>query len=163
MYSASDKADSGLDGVVNARYLVDEQLAGLDAAVKKGRALPGVTVIDVKLNLAEGTICVEFSSRPADVHAGDSQSRRVKYDIAWNRSQYERDEEILARKTRAETDKARRSIEHPNFHNFNSQQAKNDLDKQQRGGVVVRPSSKGFNHLAVTWKVDDKPHQHIGT
>jgi len=35
------------------------------------------------------------------------------------------------------------------------------LDKQQRGDVVIRPSSKGSDHLAVTWKVDDQLYQHI--
>jgi transcription elongation factor SPT6 len=41
-------------------------------------------------------------------------------------------------------------------------QAEAYLDKQQRGDVVIRPSSKGVDHLAVTWKVDEKLYQHIG-
>ncbi|KAI0035919.1 transcription elongation factor SPT6 [Vararia minispora EC-137] len=154
------RLDSGLEGIINAKYLADEQPASLDAVVKKGQTLPGV-IIDVKLNLAEDSIYVELSSRPADVQGGDSQFRRVKHDDAWNHSQYERDKEMVARKKRAETDKTRRLIKHPNFHNFNSTQAEAFLDKQQRGDVVIRPSSKGFNHLAVTWKVDDKLYQHI--
>jgi transcription elongation factor SPT6 len=70
---------------------------------------------------------------------------------------------MQARKKRAEVDKTRRVIKHPNFHNFNSSQAEAYLDKQQRGDVVIRPSSKGIDHLAVTWKVDDKLYQHIGS
>jgi len=155
------RLDSGLDGVINAKYIADEQPASLDAVVKKGQTLPGV-IIDVKLNLGEDTIYVELSSRPGDVSADDSQFRRVKHDDAWNQMQYDRDKELVARKKRAETDKARRLIKHPNFHNFNSGQAESYLDRQQRGDVVIRPSSKGFNHLAVTWKVDDKLYQHIG-
>jgi transcription elongation factor SPT6 len=155
------RLDSGIEGVINARYLADEPPANIDSVVKKGQTLPGV-IIDVKLNLKEDSIYVELSSRPADVQAGDSQFRRVKHDDAWNHSQYDRDKEMLARKKRAETDKARRIIKHPNFHNFNSSEAESYLDKQQRGDVVIRPSSKGFNHLAVTWKVDEKLYQHIG-
>ncbi|KIY51703.1 hypothetical protein FISHEDRAFT_19730, partial [Fistulina hepatica ATCC 64428] len=57
--------------------------------------------------------------------------------------------------------RTRRVIKHPNFHNFSSSQAEAFLAKQQRGDVVIRPSSKGVNHLAVTWKVDDQLYQHI--
>ncbi|KAI6122716.1 SH2 domain-containing protein, partial [Pisolithus croceorrhizus] len=56
----------------------------------------------------------------------------------------------------AETDRTRWVIKHPNFHNFHATQAKNFLEKQQCGDVVICPSSKGMGHLAVTWKVDDK-------
>jgi hypothetical protein len=35
-------------------------------------------------------------------------------------------------------------------------QAEAYLDKQQCGDVIIRPSSKGVDHLAVTWKVDEK-------
>jgi transcription elongation factor SPT6 len=155
------RLDSGLEGVINARYLADEQPANLDTVVKKGQTLPGV-IIDVKLTLADDSVYVELSSRPGDIQAGDSQFRRVKHDDKWDHQQFERDKEIIARKKRAETDKARRVIKHPNFHVFNSAQAEVYLDKQQRGDVVIRPSSKGFNHIAVTWKVDDKLYQHIG-
>ena len=31
----------------------------------------------------------------------------------------------------------------------------------QQGDVLIRPSSKGQDHLTVTWKVTDGIHQHI--
>ncbi|KAI0798004.1 transcription elongation factor Spt6 [Abortiporus biennis] len=153
------RLDSGIEGIINASYLADTQVDP-KAAFRTGQALQGV-VIDVKLNLTNDTFSVELSSRPADVSGGDFEFRRIKHDDAWNLAQYERDNEILARKKRAEVDRSRRVIKHPNFHNFNSAQAEAYLDKQQRGDVVIRPSSKGSNHLAVTWKVDDKLFQHI--
>ncbi|KAI6041934.1 SH2 domain-containing protein [Pisolithus marmoratus] len=61
----------------------------------------------------------------------------------------------------AETDQTRQVIKHPNFHNFNATQAENFLEKQQHGDMVIYPSSKGMDHLAVMWKVDDKLYQHI--
>ncbi|OBZ75792.1 Transcription elongation factor SPT6 [Grifola frondosa] len=153
------RLDSGIDGMINAQYLTDNN-ANPDTVVKKGQTIAGV-IIDVKLSLPTDSFYVELSSRPADVSAGDSQFRRVKHDEAWNHAQYDRDTEMQARKKRAEVDRTRRVIKHPNFHNFNAQQAEQYLDKQQRGDVVIRPSSKGVNHLAVTWKVDDKLFQHI--
>lgn len=155
------RLDSGIEGMINAQYLADQVPSKIDDVVKKGQTLPGV-VIDVKLNLAQDMFFVELSSRPADVAAGDASFRRVRHDEAWDRARHEKDVEMQARKKRAEVDRTRRVIKHPNFHNFNSSQAEAYLDKQPRGEVVIRPSSKGVDHLAVTWKVDDKLYQHIG-
>ena len=154
------RLDSGIEGMINKRYLTDSGLSP-QQVVKPGQTLSGV-IIDVKLDLAADQFSVELSSRENDVSAGDSQYRRVKHDEKWNHAQYDRDAEMQARKKRAEVDRTRRVIKHPNFHNFNSQQAEVYLEKQQRGDVVIRPSSKGSDHLAVTWKVDDKLYQHIG-
>ncbi|TFY83720.1 hypothetical protein EWM64_g301 [Hericium alpestre] len=154
------RLDSGIEGLINLTYLADQIPAHIDSVVKKGQTLPGV-IIDVKLDLSKDTFFVELSSRPSDIATGDSQFRRVKHDEAWNHSQWERDKEMQARKKRAEVEKSRRVIKHPNFHNFNAAQAEAYLDKQQRGDAVIRPSSKGLNHLAITWKVDDKLFQHI--
>ena len=156
------RLDSGIEGMINAQYLADHGPADARLVVKKGQTIPGV-VIQVKIDLAQDQFFVELSSRPADVAAGDMNFRRVKHDENWNHQQCDRDLDMQARKKRAEVDKTRRVIKHPNFHNFNSSQAEAYLDKQQRGDVVIRPSSKGIDHLAVTWKVDDKLYQHIGS
>ena len=155
------RLDSGIDGMITSQYIADESVPDASIVLKKGQTIHGV-IIDVKLNLATDSFWVELSSRPNDLRQGDSQYRRVRHDEHWNHPQYERDLELQARKKRAEVDRTRRVIKHPNFHNFNSQQAEAYLEKQERGDVVIRPSSKGHNHLAVTWKVDDKLYQHIG-
>lgn len=155
------RLDSGIDGVINGQYVSDTPVNHPGDIVKKGQTLQGV-VIDVKLNLPNDQFFVELSSRATDLAAGDGQFRSIKHDDAWNHAQYDRDMEMLARKKRAEIDKTRRVIKHPNFYNLNALQAEQFLEKQQRGDVVIRPSSKGINHLAITWKVDDKLFQHIG-
>jgi transcription elongation factor SPT6 len=156
------RLDSGLEGVIQAGLLTDQEgPVRVDGIVKKGQTIPAV-IVAVQLNLAHDTILVELSARPADVQNGDSQFRRVKHDECWNYSRWDRDRELQERKKRAEVERSRRVIKHPNFHNFNSQDAEAYLDRQERGDVVIRPSSKGMNHLAVTWKVDDKLFQHIG-
>ncbi|KAH9935008.1 transcription elongation factor Spt6 [Fomitopsis serialis] len=154
------RLDSGIDGMITSQYIADDHISDASTVVKKGQTIQGV-IIDVKLNLGSDSFWVELSSRPSDVSQGDSQYRRVRHDERWNHQQYDRDMELQARKKRAEVDRTRRVIKHPNFHNFNAQQAEQFLDQQQRGDVVIRPSSKGIDHLAVTWKVDDKLFQHI--
>ena len=159
--SVGVRLDSGIEGNISSGYISDDHNI-LPRDMKKGQTIQCV-IMEVKPEFKRDMCIVELSSRPSDVAAGDSQYRRVKPDDAWDHVQYDRDLEMQARKKRAEVDKARRVIKHPNFYNFNSGQAENHLDKAQRGDVVIRPSSKGPTHLAVTWKVDDKLYQHIGT
>lgn len=158
--AVSVRLDSGIEGVIESHYLADGDVARVDNVVKKGQTIAAV-IANVKLDVSHDNISVELSARPSDVQGGDSQFRRVKHDECWNFPRWERDKELQERKKRAEVDKSRRIVKHPNFHNFNSQDAEAYLDRQERGDVVIRPSSKGMNHLAVTWKVDDKLYQHI--
>ena len=57
--------------------------------------------------------------------------------------------------------RAQRVIKHPLFHPFNSAQAIEYLGPLSSGDCVIRPSSKGPDHLAVTWKVHDGVFQHV--
>lgn len=55
----------------------------------------------------------------------------------------------------------KRVIAHPSFHNINFKQAEKMMETMDQGDVVIRPSSKGENHLTVTWKVADGIYQHV--
>lgn len=55
----------------------------------------------------------------------------------------------------------KRVIVHPAFHNISFAEAEKLMDKMAQGEVIVRPSSKGSDHLTVTWKVADAIYQHI--
>ena len=57
--------------------------------------------------------------------------------------------------------RAQRVIKHPLFRPFNSRDAEAFLQPQARGDCVIRPSSKGPDHLAVTWKVHENLYQHL--
>ncbi|TFK76387.1 transcription elongation factor SPT6 [Pluteus cervinus] len=154
------RLDSGIEGVINAQYISDQPVNDTKSVVSKGQTISGV-IIDIKFQLEEDQFFVELSSRQSELANGDSLFRRVRHDEAWDIARFEKDQEVMARKKRAEVNRTRRVIKHPNFHNFNTAQAEAYLEKQQRGDVVIRPSSKGINHLAVTWKVDDGLYQHI--
>ena len=155
------RLNSGIEGIIEKGYLADTLDVEVEEVFPKGRTVPAV-VFHVEMVPETDSFWVRLSARQSDVAQGDSQYRRVRPDEYWDHSQYERDMDVQKRKKRAEANQTRRVIKHPNFHNFNSGQAEAYLDKQQRGDVVIRPSSKGQDHLAVTWKVDDKLYQHIG-
>lgn len=57
--------------------------------------------------------------------------------------------------------RAQRVIKHPLFRQFNARQAEEYLGGMQRGDAVIRPSSKGPDHIAVTWKISDGIFQHL--
>lgn len=153
---------SGIEGIINAANLSDTGRSPGEV-VKKGQAVTAA-VVDTHFTLVNGDECwVDLSCSPTDLAAGDAVFRNIARDKDfWDETQYDKDKDMLLRKKRAESNRSRRVIKHPNFHNFNTAQAEAYLEKQQPGDVVIRPSSKGADHLAVTWKVADKLYQHIG-
>lgn len=78
----------------------------------------------------------------------------------WDYRLEDNDKDALREKDRA-TGRTQRVINHPLFKPFNSMQAEQYLGSQASGDVVIRPSSKGNDHLTITWKVADGVYQHI--
>jgi transcription elongation factor SPT6 len=78
----------------------------------------------------------------------------------WNYAQEAADKEEMREKDKT-TGRTQRVVKHPNFKPFNSVQAEEYLGSKPAGEVIIRPSSKGNDHLAVTWKVADNVYQHI--
>lgn len=154
---------AGLEGSISSKLLVDEGVSIERAAqvVRRGQVLDAV-VLSIRREMDTDLFQVEMSARPLDVGRDDSALREIKHDSCWDIDCENNDKEIARRKKNAENSRARRVIKHPNFHNFTSHQAEVFLEDQHPGDVVVRPSSKGADHLAVTWKVADKLYQHIG-
>jgi transcription elongation factor SPT6 len=88
---------------------------------------------------------------------------RKEYDRMvgeWDEQQEQMDKENMEEKNQV-SGRTQRVIKHPLFRSFNAAQAEEYLGSQARGDVVIRPSSKGHDHLAVTWKVSDNVYQHI--
>lgn len=55
----------------------------------------------------------------------------------------------------------KRVIVHPSFHNISFAETVKLMQTMKQGEAIVRPSSKGADHLTVTWKVTDDILQHI--
>jgi transcription elongation factor SPT6 len=79
----------------------------------------------------------------------------------WDYAQEASDKREAQKEKEDVSGRAQRVIKHPLFRPFNSSQAEEFLGSQPRGSVVIRPSSKGLDHLVVTWKVADGIYQHI--
>ncbi|CAK7244806.1 MAG: Transcription elongation factor spt6 [Sporothrix thermara] len=78
----------------------------------------------------------------------------------WDFRQEDQDREDLTEKDKV-TGRTQRVIKHPLFRPFNATQAEEYLGSQAVGDMVIRPSSRGNDHLVVTWKVADGVYEHI--
>lgn len=54
-----------------------------------------------------------------------------------------------------------RMIQHVKFKNLNAREAETELSHREDGECVIRPSSKGPDHIAITWKVSQNLYQHV--
>ncbi|KAL9009085.1 MAG: hypothetical protein Q9173_005856 [Seirophora scorigena] len=105
------------------------------------------------------TLAATFSLREEEVrHPAKKEHDRVPGD--WDDAQERADKESMKEQNDV-SGRTQRVVKHPLFKPFNSAQAQEFLGSQARGDVVIRPSSKGVDHLAVTWKVSDNIYQHI--
>ncbi|RKF64293.1 Transcription elongation factor SPT6 [Golovinomyces cichoracearum] len=147
------KLDSGLEGKVEASEGSDTGMP-LNRLYSVGQTTQAkVLEVDranftVRLSLREDALRVPFRKRVDRDHG------------TWDFFQENKDKEELREKDKA-TGRTRRVVKHPLFRPFNSTQAEEYLGSQTPGDVVIRSSSKGNDHLAVTWKVADGVYQHI--
>lgn len=124
----------------------------------------GQTVNAVITELDRSSFTTRLSCRQSRI---DEARRLVKQHPEINPDEWddyaeERDKNRVAANREAEN-KATRVIKHPLFRSFNARQAEEYLAGMQRGDAVIRPSSLGPDHIAVTWKVAEGVYQHIGS
>lgn len=146
------KLDCGIEGrvegheVSNKPSVKDVLHVGQTA---RGKILEmDYVAFSAKLSMREDSLRIPFK-RPLN-HGRDG----------WDYALEAADKDDMKEKD-ATTGRAQRVVKHPNFKPFNSTQAEEFLGSQPSGEVIIRSSSKGNDHLAVTWKVADGVYQHI--
>lgn len=155
------RLDSGIEGVVRQSFAEEH------VAYRVGHTVQAQVIsFSMAFNHTEpdkaDSMSVELSTLSASVNGDDSERRKVPQDPFYDTNQMYMDKQAVEAKSKRSQGRQRRVVNHPNFHNFNAGQAEQYLANMQRGDCVVRPSSRGIDHLAVTWKVDDGVYQHIG-
>ncbi|RDH31455.1 transcription elongation factor SPT6 [Aspergillus welwitschiae] len=148
------KLDCGIDALVPESELTDRYDIPVRALYQIHQTLPAkVLFLNRKNFLCNVSLREEQVSRPV-LRTPD------RLQGEWDDRQEAQDREAQQEKTQS-GGRTMRVIKHPLFRPFNSTQAEEFLGSQSRGDVVIRPSSKGPDHLAVTWKVSDGIFQHI--
>lgn len=149
----------GIDAVAESGNMSDDRSVPLNQQFSPGNAVQAAVLnVDYKAMLAQ------VNTRRSVVRSHLAQLERQVRDTAdpahWDKDAERRDEEEARAKTERET-RAGRIIKHPLFRAFSAKQAEEFLAPLQRGDLVIRPSSRGMDHLAITWKVADMIYQHI--
>ncbi|KAI1345068.1 SH2 domain-containing protein [Xylariaceae sp. FL0016] len=147
------KLDCGIEGRIEA-HEVSTRSSSIRDAVHVGQTIQA-KIIDLsrkeflaKLSLREDMLRIPYRKRNDHDHG------------TWAFGLEREDREALKEKDSI-TGRTQRVINHPLFRPFNSTQAEEYLGSQASGDVVIRPSSKGNDHITITWKVADGVFQHI--
>ena len=71
------------------------------------------------------------------------------------------DDEKAGRVQKYKKKKVTRTVQHPFWHSLDYKHAEKYLADRPRGDCIVRPSTKGNDHISITWKVDEGVFKHI--
>ena len=152
--SVSGKLDCGIDGTVNMME-ISKPIEVSAKTLYQAHQLVQAYIISVSFDL--------FRAELSLLEEKVNKKYKPRLDYAsdeWDDKQEAQDTELLQPKD-VSTGRIQRVVKHPLFQALNSTQAEEYLASLGRGDLVIRPSSRGPDHLAVTWKVADRLYQHL--
>ncbi|KAJ2381958.1 Transcription elongation factor spt6, partial [Coemansia sp. RSA 2603] len=154
------RLDSGLEGFISIANVCDERIDEVSDALAPGQAVVGVVK---RIDLEK--LALDLSLRSSDVSAACARARQPVPDASAVDKHFDLDAEARVRaraKAQQRTQTARmRTIPHPLFKPLSAREAEQYLAARPPGDCVIRPSSRGVDHIAVTWKVAEGLCQHI--
>nr|NVI78465.1 Spt6 [Cucujiformia] len=149
--------DNGISGFIYTKNISDEYVANPKDVIRTNQLIQcRIMKIDIeKFNV----IC---TSKSSDLNDAKHEWRSTR-DLYYNQ---EKENEDLRIEEKQKVQKQRkpcitRCIAHPSFRNVSFMEAEKYLANVNQGEAIIRPSSKGTDHLSVTWKVTDGIYQHI--
>lgn len=150
--------DNGLNGFIPLNFLSDSRVKDPEERVQRGQ-----TIYARIVNINTDRFSVKLTSKSSDLRDEKNQWRPIR-DQFYDR--YSEDEELrkIEEKKKREEHRqtyTKRVIAHPQFKNIGYQQCVVLLKDADIGDAIIRPSSKGDNHLTVTWKVNQNVFQHV--
>jgi transcription elongation factor SPT6 len=153
------RLDNGLEGGIGQEHYPEG--VGADRGMDVRQVYTVNQTVQARLQfLNKKALTCQVSLRE-DALRAPYRKKIVTTQGEWDEEQEEEDKRAVIKEKEAVSGRAQRVIKHPLFRPFNAAQAEEYLGSQSRGDVVIRPSSKGLEHLAVTWKVSDNVYQHI--
>ncbi|KAJ2421614.1 Transcription elongation factor spt6 [Coemansia sp. RSA 2524] len=154
------RLDSGLEGFIGVANIADYRVEEASDELAPGQAIVAVVK---RIDLEK--MSLDLSMRKSDIDTACGRARDLVPDPAHVDPYFDTDAETVlrerARAVQKKTTARMRSIPHPLFKPLNGREAEQYLATRPRGDCVIRPSSRGMDHIAITWKVGDNLFQHI--
>ncbi|XP_043252748.1 transcription elongation factor SPT6-like isoform X1 [Colletes gigas] len=151
------RLDNGISGYIHVKNLSDKHVNNPEERVHVGQVIHcRITKIEVE------RFSVECTSKTSDLIDKNREWRPQK-DAYYDTEAEENDTKIEedTKKAQQRQTYVKRVIIHPSFHNISFAEVEKLMQTVKQGETIIRPSSKGSDHLTVTWKVTEKIHQHI--
>ncbi|XP_047491052.1 transcription elongation factor SPT6-like [Penaeus chinensis] len=150
------RLDNGISGFISIKNLSDKTVTNPAERVKRnGIVLCRIMKIDPE------KFSVELTSRTSDLQDRDGKWKAPK-DAYYDYETEEKDMNSSRKKMdKKKTQYQKRVIAHPSFRNIDYNEAEKVMQHLEQGEVIIRPSSKGVDHLTATWKVTEGICQHI--
>ncbi|CAL8073118.1 unnamed protein product [Orchesella dallaii] len=151
------RMDNGISGFIPISKLSDSQVTMPEERVRRGQTVYcRVVKIDVERFSVE---CTSRTSDLNDVKQFWKPEKDSYYDQEKEDNETKKEDDI--RKSKQRQSYFKRVIVHPSFKNISYRDAEVLMEKMDQGEVIIRPSSRGADHLTVTWKVSRGICQHI--
>ncbi|XP_053375824.1 transcription elongation factor SPT6-like isoform X2 [Mercenaria mercenaria] len=151
------RLDNGCTGFIHIKNLSDKKVTDPLERVKVGMMVHSRII---KIDIDRFT--VDLTTKSTDLLDKENQWKPQKdlhYDMDKEKNESEKEEE--KKKIQARQAYIKRVIAHPNFHNIGYKECEKILSNMDQGECIIRPSSKGADHLTVTWKVAEGVLHHI--
>lgn len=151
--------DNGMAGFIPMVKLSDKEVTNPDE-----RVVPGQMINCRITKIYPEKLQVECTSRSSDLNNVTNEwiKKDEYYDLDREAEELEKLKALHSKKsqTRVKIGPQKRVV-HPSFHDVSYAGAEKMLESMTQGEAIVRPSSKGYDHLTVTWKVTDGVAQHV--
>ncbi|XP_050511669.1 transcription elongation factor SPT6 isoform X2 [Diabrotica virgifera virgifera] len=151
------RLDNGILGYIYIKNISDKPVANPEERVGIGQLIHcRIIKIDVE------KFSVDCTSKSSDL-ADKNHEWRPQRDPHYDQEREDKDNRLEAEKKKEKQRMTyiKRVIVHPAFHNISYAEAEKCMVNMDQGEVIIRPSSKGADHLTITWKVTDGIYQHI--
>ena len=151
------RLDNGVLGSIETKYISDKEIKNPEERVQIGMAIHARIL---RINVEK--FFVNLTCRTSDLLDTNNEFKPQKdffYDNDAEKLDKETEEESKKKKKRQTYIK--RIIVHPSFHNIDYAKAEKKLAEMNNGDAIIRPSSKGINHLTLSWRVYDGITAHV--
>ncbi|KAF9324157.1 Transcription elongation factor spt6 [Podila minutissima] len=153
--TATCRLDSGVDGVIAIQNVADQKIGAITDVLSEGQTL------QVKiLRLDKEKFFADLSCKESELRQGDTKLRMLQPDRMFDQFEEEKARNQINTKVKKNNFLARK-INHPLFKNMTADEAIKFLADKGRGVHVIRPSTRGVDHLAVTVKLADDFYKHF--